>query len=37
MNTIKKLPTFAIGKTSDENTFPIKVGCYCAGDRHNFD
>lgn len=34
-NEIQESKTFAIAKTSNDHTFSIKIGCYCAGERKN--
>ena len=31
---INKSPTFAIGKSSDDDIIYLKGGCYCCGERH---
>lgn len=32
---IQSSQSFAIGKESNDKTFPIKTGCYCAWERKN--
>lgn len=32
--TIKNSPSFAIGKSSNDNSIPLIFGCYCAGSRN---
>lgn len=34
--TIQNSPSFAIGKTSSDDSIPLRFGCYCAGSRNNY-
>ena len=36
LKEIKSSPNFSIGKTNDDNSISIKVGCYFAGTRPNY-